>query len=798
MTGEPPAPHLTIGVRALCEFTAKAGDLDQRFTPSPSAQQGIAGHGVVARRRPEGYAAEVALRGEYRGLCVRGRADGYDAASGRIDEVKTYRGSLERMPSNHRALHWAQAKVYGWLLCERFGLETIEVALVYFEISSQRETIVSERYSAADLRSFFETQCERFLAWSRQEAAHAGSRRHALQALQFPHTTFRSGQRTLSEAVYRAAVAQRCLVAQAPTGIGKTVATLFALLKAWPTQSFDKLFFLTAKGTGRRAAMDALAQLRAAEAKPVIRVVELVAREKACEHPDKACHGESCPLAAGFYDRLPEARQRAIEATILDRDALRSIARAHRVCPYYLGQELARWADIVVGDFNHYFDSNAILFGLAAAHEWRVAVLIDEAHNLLERGRAMYSGRLARSSLQALRLSAPPHLSRPMERLLRRWRELQRDQIEAHRTHPEVPEAFTASLKEVCTAIADHLAEQPAEADAELMAFHFDALHFLHLVELFADHSIVDTAIEARPSDLPGRGADLAINLRNLVPAPHLQARFSAAQACVLFSATLTPFEFHSDMLGIPSTSAWLDVDTPFNAEQLTVRIARQVSTRYHDRASSLTAIVDIMAQQVSASPGNYLAFFSSFEYLQQAIDRLQERHPHVPIWTQSRGMSAVERDGFLARFTDDNCGIGFAVLGGAFAEGIDLPGRRLVGAFIATLGLPPPNPANEILKSRMEAAFGEGYGYAYLYPGIQKVIQAAGRVIRTEQDRGVVYLLDDRFGRADVRRLLPRWWSVEAVVLPSVSEAISTRPSSSWSQRRSLSSDRQPPRIEL
>ncbi|MEO6743983.1 MAG: ATP-dependent DNA helicase [Caldimonas sp.] len=773
MTGETPAPHHTIGVRALCEFTAKAGHLDQRFTPSPSAQQGSAGHGVVARRRPEGYAAEVALRGEYRGLCVRGRADGYDAASGRIDEVKTYRGSLDRMPSNHRVLHWAQAKVYGWMLCERFGLSTIEVALVYFEISSQRETVLSEQHSAADLRAFFETQCDRYLAWSRQEAAHADRRQHTLRALRFPHATFRSGQRVLSEAVYRAAIARRCLVAQAPTGIGKTVATLFALLKAWPTQSFDKLFFLTAKGTGRTAALDALAQLRGAETTPLLRVVELVARDKACEHPDKACHGESCPLAAGFYDRLPAARQQAIEATILDRDTLRTIARAHRICPYYLGQELTRWADIVVGDFNHYFDSNAILFGLAAAHEWRVAVLVDEAHNLLERGRAMYSGRLARSALQALRRSSPPALSLPMERLQRRWRELQQDQLEAHRTHPAVPERFTAALKDTCTAIADHLAEQPAQAEAELLAFHFDALHFLHLVDLFADHSIVDTTIEPRPSGSRGRGADLAINLRNLVPAPHLRARFAAAQACVLFSATLAPFEFQCDMLGIPKTSAWLDVDPPFAADQLTVRVAHEVSTRYRDRASSLTAIVDLMARQVSASPGNYLAFFSSFDYLKQAIDRLAERHPHVTVWSQSRGMSTIERDGFLERFTDDSCGIAFAVLGGAFAEGIDLPGRRLVGAFIATLGLPPPSAANEILRSRMDAACGEGYAYAYLYPGIQKVIQAAGRVIRTEQDRGVVVLLDDRFGRDDVQRLLPKWWSVEPAGLQRVAAAL-------------------------
>jgi DNA excision repair protein ERCC-2 len=772
MTVEAPVPHHTVGVRALCEFTAKAGDLDHRFTPSPSAQQGVAGHGVVARRRPAGYLAEVALSGQHDGLRVRGRADGFDPAARRVDEVKTHRGPLEKMPSNHRALHWAQAKVYGWLLCDRFGLDAIDVALVYFEISSQTETIVSEHHTAQNLRRFFEAQCERFLSWSRQEAAHADMRGDSLRALRFPHAGFRVGQRSLSEAVYRAATTHRCLLAQAPTGIGKTIATLFALLKAWPAQSFDKLYFLTAKGSGRTVALDALAQLRRRQPAPVIRIVELVARNTACEHPDKACHGDACPLARGFYDRLPAARRQAIDAPVLGREALRTIALEHGICPYYLGQEMVRWADVVVGDFNHYFDVHAILPALTAAHEWRVAVLVDEAHNLLERGRAMYSARLLRSTVQALRRSAPAAVSRPLDRLGRRWRDLLRDQVEAYRDHPIVPEDFAATLKDVCATISDHLAEQPEQAHADLLAFYFDALHFLRLVDLFGDHSIVDTTLEPAAVGQRRPTPDLALNLRNLVPAPHLRARFAAADACVLFSATLTPFPFHADMLGLPKTSATVDIDSPFAPDQLQVRIADRVSTRYRDRASSLSAIVDLMARQHAAVPGNYLAFFSSFDYLEEARERLSQRHPGIARWAQARGMSVPERDSYLAQFTEESSGIAFAVLGGSFAEGIDLPGRRLVGAFVATLGLPPPNAVNETLRSRLEATFGAGYAYTYLYPGIQKVIQAAGRVIRTEHDRGVVYLLDERFARAEVRRLLPRWWQVERVPLPRSSPA--------------------------
>ncbi|MEP7058141.1 MAG: ATP-dependent DNA helicase [Caldimonas sp.] len=761
-----------VGVRTLCEFTAKQGDLDLRFTPAPSAQQGVAGHGIVARRRPAGYEAELSLSGEHDGLTVRGRADGYDRGANRLDEVKTHCGPLERMPANHRHLHWAQAKVYGWMLCRQFGLPGIDIALVYFEIASQTETTFVETHAAVDLRAFFEDQCRRFLAWSRQELAHANARDAALVALRFPHPSFRIGQRELSKGVYRAAASGRCLVAQAPTGIGKTIATVFALLKAWPGQQLDKICFLTAKGSGRRLALDALARLRDGAAPARLRVVELVARDKACEHPDKACHGESCPLARRFYDRLPAARAKALEGPLLDQAALRGVALEHEVCPFYLGQELVRWADVVIGDYNHYFDLHAVLHGLALANEWRIGILVDEAHNLLERARSMYSARLERAKLRALRRSAPAAVAPALERLGRCWSALHRDQADAYRDYPAVPAHFVTALQQASAAIADHLADTPAATDSSLLQFHFDALHFLRVLEISGDHALFDVTLE--PS-APGSGRgrpNAVLSLRNIVPAPHLGARFAAAHTSILFSATLTPMHFHRDTLGLPADTAWLDVESPFEPEQLAIRVARHVSTRYRHREASLDAIVELIANQFASAPGNYLAFFSSFDYLRRVASRFAEGHPDVPIWAQSPAMATCERDAFLDRFTDAGRGIGFAVLGGSFGEGIDLPGRRLIGAFVATLGLPPSNPVNEHIRRRMDSKFGAGYDYTYLYPGIQKVVQAVGRVIRGDADTGVVHLIDDRFDRPEVRKLLPAWWRIApargtGVVLP-------------------------------
>ncbi|MDF2643376.1 MAG: box helicase [Pseudomonas sp.] len=768
----PPEPdRYVVAVRALCEFAAKAGDLDLRFTPSPTAQEGIAGHRIVASRRSADYQAEVSLSGDYLNLRVRGRADGYDAAANQLEEVKTYRGEFDAIPENHRHLHWAQVKVYGWLLCQQLQLGEVTLALVYFNIVTERETVLREHYRAEALGDFFRKQCAVFLSWAEQELTHRRELDQGLTALAFPHSAFRTGQRALAESVYKAASTGRCLMAQAPTGIGKTIGTLFPLLKAWPGQKLDKVFFLTAKTPGRKLALDALKVIDDSTPQLGLRVLELVARDKACEHLDKACHGDSCPLARGFYDRLPAARQAAVKRCALDQAQVREVALAHQVCPYYLSQELARWADVVIGDYNYYFDLSAMLFGLAQLNQWRVAVLVDEAHNMVERARHMYSASLDQHRLNELRQCAPEVLKKPLQRLSRQWNALHKEQTAPYQAYSEVPEKFVDSLNLCMTALGDYFNEQPragsneqarmgfAEpphaAERPLQNFYFDAIGFARIAELFDEHFIFDIA----KRDM-GRSRSLSrLTLRNVVPARFIQPRLGAARTAVLFSATLTPRRYYADLLGLPGDTAWIDVESPFHHAQLDVRIVSRISTRFTHRQASLAPIVAIMAEAFAERPGNYLAFFSSFDYLQQVAELMSREHPDIPLWQQGRGMSEAERQGFLDRFTHDSQGIGFAVLGGAFGEGIDLPGARLIGAFIATLGLPQLNPVNEQFKQRMAGLFGDGYDYTYLYPGVQKVVQAAGRVIRSQTDRGVVMLIDDRFAEHKVRQLLPSWW---------------------------------------
>ncbi|SCW91608.1 ATP-dependent DNA helicase [Pseudomonas sp. NFACC05-1] len=752
-----PASSYSIAVRALCEFTAKVGDLDLRFTPSPTALEGIAGHRTVAARRSDGYLAEVALEGLYQTLKVKGRADGYDPTRNCLEEVKTFRGDLSKQPANHRQLHWAQAKIYGWLMCQKLQLPHIDVALVYFDIVSEKETCFTQSFEAAQLQAFFEAQCALFLAWAEQEMAHRQARNLGAHTLAFPHASFRPGQRHLAESVFKAVSTGRCLMAQAPTGIGKTVGTLFPMLKALAPQRLDKVFFLTAKTPGRKLALDAAQVITRSAPSMPLRVLEMIARDKACEYPENACHGESCPLARGFYDRLPGARAAASQVTLLDQAALREIALAHEVCPYYLSQEMARWADVVVADYNYYFDFSALLFGLAQANGWTVATLVDEAHNLVERGRQMYSATLDQATLTSVRKTAPEPLKKSLDRVNRQWNALHAPQVAAYRAYEKLPDKLLQALATCTTAIGDYLNDHPQGLDSGLQAFYFDALQFGRVAETFDEHFLFD--IHKREL---GRQRSLStLCLRNVVPAAFLRPRLTAARSTVLFSATLGPRHYYADLLGTPGDTVWIDVESPFKAEQLDVQVVSRISTRFAHRQASLEPIAALMARQFNERPGNYLAFFSSFDYLQQVAGLFAERYPQIALWTQSRGMGEAPRQAFLERFMEHSQGIGFAVLGGAFGEGIDLPGSRLIGAFIATLGLAQFNPVNEQMKQRMAAIFGDGYDYTYLYPGLQKVVQAAGRVIRTQQDRGVVMLIDDRFGEARVQHLLPRWWSV-------------------------------------
>lgn len=767
-------PVYTVSVRSLCEFTAKRGDLDRRFTPSATALEGQALQMAVYARRAPGYETELPLEARWGNLLVRGRADGFEADVNRLEEIKTIRGPVDLIPENRRALHWAQLETYGALIAADRGLEELELALVYVDADTQNETVLRDKLSAPALQAAFEARCAQFEAWAAQEAAHRAARDASLSTLPFPLGELRPGQRLLAEAVYRAAANGRHLLAQAPTGIGKTLGTLYPLLRAMPGQQLDKIGYMTCKGTGRITALEALHALREAAPTKALRVLTLVAKEQACEHPTKACHGDACPLAHGFYDKLPAARAEAVQAGWLDASTQRRIALQHGVCPYYLGQELLRWADVVVGDVHHAFDPYGQLYGLSQAQGWKLALLVDEAHNLVDRARDMYSASLSLARVRAAVADAPKVLQPPLRRLARELATLARAQPADYQPLKSIPDDLAEALQRVNTALGEHTQRHPLEV-GPLLEFYFECFGLQRLLDRLDTHSLCDlqrsAARSPSPQDAPVNlsllqdeddgSTDVLLSVRNIVPGHFLKERFEGLSSVTLFSATLGPPDYPRQLLGLPDDTAWIDVPAPFPPEHLCVRVAQQLSTRWEHRDQSLNALVDVLATQFAEHPGNYLAFFSSFDYLDKAAARLALRHPELPQWSQARAMGDGARRAFLDRFVPGGRGIGFAVLGGAFAEGVDLPGTRLIGAFIATLGLPPVSPLQEQIRERLDTLFGASHGYADLVPGMQKVVQAAGRVLRSVDDRGWVWLLDRRYARPEVRALLPGWWQI-------------------------------------
>lgn len=768
-TGESMAHRwaFTVSVRELCEFTAKRGDLDRRFTPSATALEGLMGQSTVAQRRGQDYEAEIALECTLGALRIRGRADGYDPRRRCLEEIKTIRGHPDDIPANRRQLHWAQLQTYGALFCRARTLSEIALALVYFDVATESEVELRQVFAAVELEEVLAQRCEAFLVWALQEARHRDARDAALKQLAFPENSFRARQRELAEAVYRTAANGRSLLAQAPTGIGKTLGTLFPLLRAMPLQGIDKVAYLTCKGTGRLTALQALADLRSGTAGESLRVLTMVPRDEGCEHPDKACHGDACPLASGFYDRLPAAREEAVALGWLDAAAQRQVALRHGICPYYLGQELVRWADVLVGDVNHLFDSNGLLWGLMQALDWKLAVLVDEAHNLVERARRMYSAELRISQIRAAAQTAPGTVRDALDALAQATEELVVCTAAPYQVLDAAPDTFVQALQTATGALSEHFNQHPLYV-GPLLNFHFDLRRFLTLVEALSEHSLFDVqTFRGARSGVAADGvvaqdaSDAALCVRNVAPACFLRQRFKKCQSATLFSATLSPPEYAIQLLGLPGNTAWIDVPPAFPAEHLTVRVADGISTRFAHRERSLRRLVAVITRQFDEHPGNYLAFFSSFDYLQRAASMLATLRPDIPQWRQERRMDAGARADFLARFRSDGQGVGFAVLGGVFAEGVDLPGSMLIGVFIATLGLPPVSVTQDHIQARLDKLFGAGHGYADLVPAMQRVVQAAGRVLRTPEDRGWLWLLDDRYRRAEVIELLPPWWKL-------------------------------------
>jgi len=768
-----------VSVRELVEQVERGGDINFRFSSRSSALAGLRGHQRVQKSRGADYVAEKKLsaRIERDGLCldISGRVDGYlpEASPMLVEEIKTTRGDPSLVPDSIRRLHWGQARVYAHLLAQDHGLaddEVVTVRLCYLELADDSEFLLSDHWSVAALKGYFEGLVTTYLNFLTGVSAWQRQRDISIAQLTFPYGEYRAGQRDMAVSVYRTLVSEGQLILQAPTGIGKTMAALFPAIKALPPAAYDKLFFVSAKTSGQQMAMTAIADLKGRGL--VLRDITLTAKSKICFTPGAPCAAEHCRYAVGYFDKLERVRAEVLAGGgSLDRPTIEALAREHEMCPFELGLDLSIIADVIICDYNYVFDPSVYLRRYFDDPAHRYGLLMDEAHNLVDRGREMFSAEISKDGFLTLRRQFGadlPTVRRALSAVNAQFLALLRPiksrfEQDGFYIFETPPDKLLSTLRRLCLVVEEWLQSNQSMHDSnDLLEFYFDWLRFLRVSESFDQH--YRCLLIQRPEGI-------SLKLYNINPGPGLAIAMARLTSVVGFSATLMPQAYFQTLMGIDEKASWFQIDSPFAPENLGVFATSYISTTYRDRADSLYELADSIAAVVAQRKGNYLVFLPSFAYLNEIRDKLLERHPGSSCVSQTPGMDDAARHRFLSNFTvavgeqATTTLIGFAVMGGIFGEGIDLKGTRLIGVIIAGVGLPQMGVERDLIKTYFEQPeqTGQGFEFAYQYPGMSRVLQTAGRVIRGEQDRGIICLIDNRFNEARYRQLMPAHWRIQA-----------------------------------
>jgi len=725
---------------------------------------GTQAHRRVQRSRPEGYQTEVEVAYQVEDsdlpIEVRGRIDGLYATGAVVilEEIKSTTLALNLIDEDHNPRHWAQAQCYAFMLTQGQDIDEVEVHLTYVYLDLQEEKTFKRHFKASELAAFFYDLIRPYRNWYRKVHARQMQRDQSIQALEFPYADYRSGQREMAVAIYKTIRDNDRLYVQAPTGVGKTIAALFPAVKALGMGLAAKIFYLTAKTPGRLVAEETLADMRAAGLQ--FKSVTLTAKEKICFNPPVNCDPEECLYARNYFGKVKTALAEIDRQDAFTRPVIEGIARQYELCPFELSLDLALWMDCVICDYNYAFDPRVYLRRFFDFSSDPYIFLIDEAHNLPDRARSMYSAELDKNTVLALRRALKGHLPGLVKKLsainkilLGKRKACQAEDLPALVEH-EPPEELLKAIREFSQGAEDWLVMNRAtEFRQELLDFYFISINYLRTAEYFDTFYV---------SYFERKGkADLKAKLFCLDPAPMLAAPLDRSQSTIFFSATLLPIDYFKQLLTGEADHPHRVFGSPFPVENVSTLIHNRISTKYRERDESYEPIASAIETICGAQPGNYLVFFPSYAYLEAVLERFQAQLPETQLLVQDRGMSEVEREAFLARFSADNqeTVIGFAVMGGLFGEGIDLVGERLIGAVVIGVGLPQLGLERDLIKGYFDQQGRVGFAYAYQYPGFNRVLQATGRVIRTEEDRGIIVLIDERFTHSRYRRLFPTQW---------------------------------------
>ena len=779
---------IQISVRELCSIALKSGNIDSR-RPSPFSKNygektPAELHSELQKSRKGNYQREVSLLNTtlYGDVYyeVSGRADGVvnDSGDFMVEEIKTVSGYEFSLPPNQ--LHLAQLRCYAYFLCVKENLNVIRTRLTYYNVENEKERNIDKIYTVDELRLAYQRLLQLVERWALLQKYRVEEALPSLKNATFPYTELRDGQRDFIHEVYSTIKAGQRLFAQAPTGTGKTISSLYPAVRAIGAGLCDKVFYLTAKSSTSREAYNAVGKLFGAGAK--LRTVTIGAKEQVClceaaknsrGRVSNFCNPEDCPYARGYYDRVDNAIFSLIsKQNGYNLKALNEVAREHSVCPYELSLDISELCDVVICDYNYLFSPSVYLkrYFAPGVSDEKYAFLIDEAHNLADRARDMYSSEISKREVDTLLgmvdVEKDQRLFESLEKFsiaMRGLRRLCRDNLvkEADGTESgfymsrnslasfgEEVEQFVHGCEPWLKANRDH----PLYFD--VYSVYSVAKNYLLILEYYDEKFLTYVMVF---------GGDIKIRLYCLDPSYVLSHCMSRGVASVLFSATFTPLDYFSDLLGGGKKARHLNLPTPFSQENLFVCAVDTVSTRYDDRnEKTYRKIAALLAAAVSPKPGNYIAYFPSYSFMEGVREAFEKKFPKVKLVVQSKGMGRAEKEKFLAEFKEDvgKLRIGMCVLGGSFSEGIDLPGSKLIGTVVVGVGLPGISNENNIIKEYYDIKSECGYDYAYTFPGMNNVLQAAGRVIRRDEDKGIVILIDDRYAEPRYKMLFPPQWS--------------------------------------
>lgn len=755
---------IKVSVRNLVEFILRTGDIDSGFVGSSNnrAVEGTRIHKKVQNASGEKYEPEVNLKYdiEYEDyiLSLEGRADGIikDNDTVTIDEIKSTAAPIEKIDEDFNPLHWAQAKCYAFIYAEENQLSNINVQLTYYQIDTDEIKRIVKGFYFDELKEFFLDLIQKYTIWTEMQHKWNIERDTSIKELSFPHETYRKGQRELAVSVYKTIVNEKKLYAQAPTGIGKTISTAFPAIKAMGEGHTSKIFYLTAKTITRTVASEAFSLMRqkGLKAKTVI----LTAKDKICFKEKATCNPDYCEYAKGHYDRVNDAIMDILKnEDDHNRETIEKYAESHCVCPFEFSLDLTLWADAVICDYNYVFDPRVSLKRFFTEKGGDYVFLIDEAHNLVDRAREMYSAELYKKPfLEFKREVKTTHskLSKALNKVNQYMLELKKKcNDEGYYIKDELDNDIYFYLKKFIAECEEYLLKQKKnEINEEHLSLYFEAIAFTRIWELYDDKYITYTE---------NSSGDVKLKLFCLDPSHLLKETLKKGKAAVFFSATLIPMDYHRNILGGEEDDYTIYLDSPFPTENRSILVAHRISTRYKDRESSFSDIGEYIDSVLGAKGGNYLIFFPSYQYMNKVYEIFTEKYPEYETYIQAPNMTEEEREDFLGLFEfDSNKNVlGFCVLGGIFSEGIDLKHDRLIGVMVVGVGLPQICLERNIIKDYFNNVNKLGYEYSYMYPGMTKVLQAAGRLIRTEEDKGVILLIDERFVYSSYQRLFPREW---------------------------------------